>query len=99
MGMRCDAFSACMSMSKKQKRCSDAKEEPDSSLNVHPAAEVLSQKRDAWLWVRLEVMHYSAIRLRTRPARLISFILRVPDVNISFTICGHSSCQMIGPIF
>ena len=60
MGMRCDAFVVLMYMHRKRKRCPAAKEEPDRNLNVHPSSEVLLQKRDAWLLVRLEVIHSSA---------------------------------------
>ena len=50
------------------------------------------------IWVRLGVMHSSAIQFRTRPESSSSFMVRLPDVNIPFTVCGHYNCQMIGPI-
>ena len=71
IGERCDDSVVWMRIRRNRKRCPDAKEEPDCSLYIHPATEVLLQKRDAWLWVRLEVMHSSACQLRTRPASLI----------------------------
>ena len=99
MDVRCDAFVACMRMPNKRRRCPAAREEPDKRLNVHPTAEVLSQKRAAWVWARLEVMHSSASQLRTIPDRSIIFMASVLDMKISFTVCGYSSCQMIDPIF
>ena len=43
-------------------------------------------------------MHFSASQLGTRPASSISFMVRVPGVKISFTVCGHSINQIIGTI-
>ena len=86
-------------MPRKRRRRPAAREEPNCSLKVHPISEVLSQKRATWVWARLEVMYYSTIQLRTRPARYILLMVRVPEVKIYFNVCGYSSCQMIGPIF
>ena len=85
-------------MPKKQRKHTDASKEPYLSLNIHFTAEVLLQKRSARVWARLEVMHFSASQLGTRPASSISFMVRVPGVKISFTVCGHSINQIIGTI-
>ena len=69
MGMRCEACVACMSMPRKQKRRPADIEDSDLSLNAQPTAEVLSQKRAAWVFDILDVRHSSAIQFRTSPAR------------------------------
>ena len=86
-------------MPKKRRKHTDARKEPYLILNIHSNAEVLLQKRSARVWARLEVMHVSASQLGTRPASSILFMVRVPGVKISFTVCGHFINQIIGPIF
>ena len=98
MGVRRDAFFACMRMPRKKRRYLAAREESDLSLILHPTAEVLSQKRAEWVFGRLYVRHSSASQLRTRSDSLISFMVRVPALKSYFTFYGLSSCQMIGPI-
>ena len=68
MGGRCEACAAWMCMPRKRSRRPAAREEPDLSLIVHPITKVLSQKRSAWIFDKLDVRHYSAIHLITSPA-------------------------------
>ena len=98
MGVRCEACVLWVRMPRKCRRSHVAREEPYISLILHPTAEVLSQKRSAWLFYRLDVSHSSARKLRTSPSSLIPLMVRLPAFNISFTVCGHSSCKMIGRI-
>ena len=99
IGVRCDACVAWMRMPRKRRIRPAACEEPDISLIFHPTAEVLSKERDEWARARLDTMHSSAIQVITIPARSISLMVRVHALKISFIFCGHTSCQMIGPIF
>ena len=96
MGLRCEDCVTWMQMPKKRRIRPDAREEPDISLLVHPTSEVLSQKRAAWVFYRLDVRHYSASQLRTSPASSRLLMVRVPDLNSPFTLCGHSYFHMIG---
>ena len=98
VGVICGDFVAWMHMPRKRRSSPITRYEPDRSLNVHPTDEVLSQNRDAWLRERLEVIHSIASQLRTGPSRLISCMVIVADMKISFTVCGHYSCQIIGSI-
>ena len=98
MGVRCKACVVWVRMTRKRRIRTDASEEPDLSLIVHPTSEVLSQKRAAWVFYRLDVRHYSASQLITSPASSRLLMVRVPDLNSPFTLCGHSYFQMIGPI-
>ena len=96
MGVMCEAFVAWMRIPRKRRRRPAASDYPDITFNVHPTAEVLSQKRSAWVFDRLDVRHSSAIQLRTIPARLVLLMVRLPSFNMSFTFCGHSYFHMIG---
>ena len=78
MGVRFEAYVACIRMPRKRRRRPDDSEDPDLSLNAHPTAEVLSQNRAAWIFGSLDVRHSSASQFRTSPARSRSLILRVP---------------------
>ena len=98
MGLRFEAFVACIRMPRKQRRSPAASEESDLILNVHPTAEVLSQKRAAWVFGILDMRHFSASQFRTSPAKSRPFMVSVPSLNRSFILCGHSSCHMIGLI-
>ena len=90
---------SCMRMPMKRRRRSSVREEPNLGLIVHPTAEVLSQNRSTWVWVRLYVMRSSAIQFRTSPFSLRYFILRLAALNSYFNFCVHYNCQMIGLIF
>ena len=98
MGMRCEACVACMSIPRKRRRRPAASEDPDHSLNYHPTAEVLFQKRSVWVFDSLDVSHSSASQFRISPARSRPLMVSVPSLNRYFTLCGHSYCHMIGPI-
>ena len=98
MGARYESCAAWMRMPRKRRRRTAARNYPDISLNVHPTAKVLSQKRDAWVFDILDVRHSSARKFRTSPARSISLMVRVNSLNRSFTFCGNNSCHLIGPI-
>ena len=96
--MRRESCVAWMRIPMKHRRRTAAREETDLSLIVHPTVKVLSQKRAAWVFAWVDVRYYSTIQLRTSPERSISLMVRVTALNSSFTLCGHSSCQMIEPI-
>ena len=98
MVVRCEACAALMHMPRKRRRCPAASDDPDLSLNFHPTAEVLSQKRAVWVFYRLDVRHSIIIQLKTSHAIWRSFIVRVTSLNGSFTFCGQSHFHMIGPI-
>ena len=94
----CEACVVCIYMPSKRRRRPSAKDEPDMSLIVCPTSEMLSQKMYAWVFDRLYVSHYIASQLRTSPASSRLLMVRLPDLNSSFTFCGHSDCQIMGPI-
>ena len=98
MGLRCEDCVTWMQMPKKRRIRPDAREEPDISLLVHPTSEVLSQKRNVWIFARLDVRRSISSQLRSIPASSRSLMIRVPALNSSFTLCGDYYCQMIGPI-
>ena len=98
MGARCDACAAWMQMPRKQRVCPAAREESYLSFIVHPTDGVLSQKRDLWVWTRLDMMHSSSGQLRDIPDSSGLLMIRVPALKSSFNFCGNPSCQMIGPI-
>ena len=92
MGVRCDNCVAWMRMPRKWRRRPASREKPDLILIVHLTAEVLSQKKAAWVWERLGVIHSSTIQFLTSPFISRLSMVRVPNMKSSFT------CQIIGPI-
>ena len=77
MGVSYEACVECMRMPRKRRRHPVASEEPYLSLNVHPTAEVLSQKRAAWVYDRLDVRYSSTSQFRTVPDSSRSLMVRL----------------------
>ena len=99
MGVKCEACVACMCMPRKRSRRTADSDDPNLSLNAHPTAKLLLQKRATWVFDSLYVSNSSASQFRTNPAISRSLMVSVTSLNSSFTFCGQYSCHMIGPIF
>ena len=98
MGVRCEACFAWMLIPRKRSRRPDDSEDSDLILNDHRTAEVLLHKRAVWVFDRLDVRHSIASQFRTSPFSSRLLMVSVNSLNVYFTLCGHSSCHMIGPI-
>ena len=70
MSVRYEPCVACTNMPRKRIRRTEVSKYPDLSLNAHPTAKVLLQKRDVWVFDILDVRHSSAIQFRTSPSSL-----------------------------
>ena len=77
MGVMCEAFVVFMCITRKQRRRPTASEDTDISLNAHPTAEVLSQKRSAWVFDSLDVRNSSTSQFITSLTRSRSLMVRV----------------------
>ena len=99
MGVECEACAACVCMPRKRRRCPAASEDANLSLNAHPTAKLLLQKRAAWVFDSFYVSNSSASHFRTSPDISRSLMVSVTSLNSSFTFFGQYYCHMIGPIF